>query len=96
MSSPFMGLCMPQGKAFGSAFQFDDGILYSYGIWGWDVEGDSSNYRELNNLITALEQHLVDGTLHGSEVFVFTNNTTTESAVYEGNTTSKRLFSLVC
>lgn len=36
-----------------------------------------------------------NGILHGAEVFVFTDNTTAESAFYKGNTTSKRLFSLV-
>jgi len=49
----------------------------------------------LNNLITSVENLLSDGTLVGAEVFVFTDNFTSESAFYKGNTSSKTLFDLV-
>jgi hypothetical protein len=68
---------------------------YSYGVWVSDHSERSSNYRELNNLVSSIEQHLSDGTFIGAEIYVFTENFTAESAFYKGNTSSKALFDLV-
>jgi len=89
------GFVDASSSGFGSSFTTPSGTYYSYGIWGKDHEGDSSNYRELNNLVTTIEALLADGTLVGAETFVFTDNFTAESAFYKGNTSSKTLFDLV-
>jgi len=89
------GFVDASSSGFGSSFATPQGIVYTYGVWGADQAGDSSNYRELNNLVASLELRTADGTLVGAEVYVFTDNFTAESAFYKGNTSSKRLFQLV-
>jgi hypothetical protein len=53
------------------------------------------NYRELCNLVERLEELVANGTLDGCEVFMFTDTTTTEAALYKGNSSSKHLTKLV-
>jgi hypothetical protein len=82
-------------SGFGSSFTTAKGTFYTYGVWGADQADDSSNYRELNKLVSSLELHVTDGTLVGAEVYVFTDNFTAESAFYKGDRSSKCLFELV-
>ena len=56
---------------------------------------NSSNYRELRNLTDTLEAMADDGELKGTEWFVFTDNSTAESAYAKGSSSSKLLFELV-
>ena len=55
----------------------------------------SSNYRELRNLVEALEDALDKGLLDGREIFMFTDNSTAESAFFKGTSSSELLFDLV-
>jgi hypothetical protein len=71
------------------------GLLFRHGVWGKDADDESSNFKELRNLVEALEEGAASGELHNSEVFIFTDNSTAESVFYKGNTTGKRLFELV-
>jgi hypothetical protein len=89
------GVVDASAGGFGISFTTPRGTYYSYGVWGHDHASDSSNYRELNNLVTSVERLLSDGTLVGAEVFIFTDKFTAELAFYKGNTTSKTLFNLV-
>jgi hypothetical protein len=59
------------------------------------MEGSSSNYRELYNLVDAVENECKDGRLEDAELFLFTDNSTAESAFYRGTSSSKLLFKLV-
>jgi hypothetical protein len=70
-------------------------LLYQYGLWGRDVESDSSNYWELRNLVEVLEDGVSTGVLRHSEVFQFTDNFTAEAAFYRGNSDSRNLFQLI-
>jgi hypothetical protein len=70
-------------------------IRYRFGRWGSDVEGASSNYRELKNLVDVLEEMGEKGELQGIEVFLFTDNSTAEAAFARGSSSSKSLFLLV-
>jgi hypothetical protein len=88
-------LCRCFRGGFGSSFTTPRGIHYTYGIWVKDQTHASSNYRELNNLVSSIENLIADGTLIGGEVYIFTDNFTAESAFYKGNTSSKALFALV-
>jgi hypothetical protein len=45
--------------------------------------------------VERLEELVADGTLEGCEVFIFTDNTTTEAAFCKGNSSSKHLYNLV-
>ena len=55
----------------------------------------SSNWRELNNLVESLEKLCLEHQLGGSEIFIFTDNSTAESAYWKGTSTSKLLFELI-
>jgi len=83
------------GAGFGSSISGASGLRIRYGVWGTDNEGRSSNFRELRNLTEALEDNWETGDLHGAEVFVFTDNSTAESAYHRGTSSSQTLFDLV-
>mmetsp|Transcript_11711 Transcript_11711/g.19385 ORF Transcript_11711/g.19385 Transcript_11711/m.19385 type:complete len:1450 (-) Transcript_11711:1434-5783(-) len=84
------------GKGFG--FTSDDGsgnVRYRIGTWGRDAEDESSNYRELRNLVEAAEEEAKSGKLTSTEFFIFTDNSTAESSFYRGGSSSKLLHELV-
>jgi hypothetical protein len=84
------------GNGFGSTFVLPNSTLqFCHGTWGTDIEDSSSNYRELLNLVMALEHGLGEGSLQHSEVFIFTDNTTAESCFYKGNSPNQHLYSLI-
>jgi hypothetical protein len=55
----------------------------------------SLKYQELYNLVCQLEELVEDETLEGSEVFIFTDNSTAESAFFKGNSSSEHLYGLM-
>ena len=70
-------------------------IWYRLGVWGSDEACESSNYRELANLVQSLESYYTSGELRGIELFLFTDNGTAEAAFYKGSSSSVKLFDLV-
>ncbi len=54
----------------------------------------SSNYKELSNLVQMLQYGAMSKELHETEVFIITDNSTSESVYYRGTSRSKRLFNL--
>ncbi len=56
---------------------------------------ESSNFRELANLVLAIEDAHRRGLLKDAEIFLFTDNSTAELAFYNGTSSSKALFELV-
>jgi len=84
------------GAGFGSSLLLPNGtVAFRQGIWGRDVEASTSNYRELRNLVETIEEGCESGSLLGSELFIFTDNTSAEGAYYRGNSPSQTLFGLV-
>ena len=83
------------GSGFGSSIETPDGMEVRYGTWNEKGSAKSSNFRELGNLIMALEEEAEAGRLAGVELFIFTDNTTAESAFHTGTSSSKTLFELV-
>jgi hypothetical protein len=73
----------------------EDTIHYRFGQWCDTISEQSSNYRELFNLVCRLEEMVKEGSLRGSEVFLFTDNATAESVYYKGNSSSQTLFELM-
>lgn len=65
-------------------------------MWGSGKESGTSNFKEFDNLVETLEvmRDDEDG-LNGVELFMFTDNSVTEGAVYKGSPTSRNLFDLV-
>jgi hypothetical protein len=99
------GFADASGSGFGSSVQLPDSrIQKRYGMWGRDVDDQSSNYRELPNLVDTVEANLSDlhntveanlSDLHESELFLFTDNSTAVAAYYRGNSSNKHLFELI-
>ena len=83
-------------SGFGTTISQASGkIWYRLGVWGTDESEESSNYRELANLVQSLEMYNSAPGLSGTELFLFTDNATAEAAFYKGTSTSKKLFNLV-
>lgn len=83
------------GSGLGSSFKLKSGLRIRFGVWGSDEDDKSSNFRELRNLVEALEDLWVQGELVGVEVFIFTDNSTAERAFYKGSSSSRLLFELI-
>lgn len=83
------------GKGFGATLTGPNEIRHRVGIWGTDPETASSNYRELSNLVEAIEDGVSRGQLKEAEIFLFTDNSTAENAFFKGSSSNRRLFELV-
>ena len=59
------------------------------------MDGESSNLRELTNLVDTLKEMADQDELKGKEIFLFTDNSTSEAAYYSGSSSSEKLFDLV-
>jgi hypothetical protein len=59
------------------------------------MSDESSNLREFTNLVDTLVEMGKQGVLEGTEVFLFTDNSTSEAAFFNGSSTSEKLFELV-
>ena len=89
------GFADASGTGFGSTFLSEEGVRFRIGTWEKDVESNSSNWKEFENVVKGLELEGSKGLLTGASVFLATNNTTVEGCLYKGNSTSEKLFDLV-
>ena len=83
------------GKGFGSSFVVGNEMIFRHGQWAERVEKESSNYRELANLVLAVEEACDSGKMQNCELFLFTDNTTAEGCYYRGTSQSRKLFELI-
>jgi len=84
------------GTGFGSTIMQDDSIGFRIGVWSKQETADkSSNWREFTNVVEALEEEAEGGTLSGTEVYFFTDNSTMKSGIYKGSLWSPKLLDLV-
>jgi len=83
------------GGGFGSTWDSDKGVKYRFGTWGEEEDGSSSNFRELKNLVETLEDMGRVGDIQGMEIFLFTDNSTSESAFFNGSSSSEKLHALI-
>ncbi len=83
------------GKGFGSSLSIRGDLYYRHGQWADQVEEESSNYRELSNLVLTVEEAVGRELLRDCELFLFTDNSTAEGAYYRGTSGSRLLFELV-
>ena len=79
----------------GSIKTWDDRTTVRMGTWGSDADDESSNWRELSNLVEDLESKECSGDLENSWIILATDNSTAEGCLYKGNSPSKKLFELV-
>ena len=70
-------------------------VRFRVGIWSAYEEEESSNFKELCNLVQTLTTEARAGRLKNCEMFLFTDNSTAESCFYNGTSKSKLLHSLV-
>ena len=83
------------GQGFGSSLMIGDVVYYRHGQWNDSHSQESSNYRELANLIYAIEDAYNKGLLIDAELFLFTDSSTAESVFYKGTSSSEKLFNLI-
>ena len=82
-----------ESKGGGDAsFYINDVLLYKYGQWSSSISKASFNFRELRNLVEAIEEHVRKGKLRDCEVLLLTNNLVEVNAFYKGSSSSKTLF----
>jgi hypothetical protein len=92
----YYGFGDASGYAFGGSIQVGDNLWYEYGQWSTQVaEENSSNWRELANLVNFIERSIKQHALAGSKMFIFTDKQTAESAFWKGHSSSPKLFELV-
>lgn len=82
-------------SGFGASFESANGLWFRVGVWGSDEELNTSNFRELCNLVESLERLAASEGIAGFEIFLFTDNSTAEAAFYNGTSSSRKLFQLV-
>jgi len=68
---------------------------YQFETWGPELDDGSSNLRAFTNLADALEEMGRQGNLKNTEVFLFTDNSTSEAAYFNGTSQSPKLFKLI-
>ena len=67
------------GDGFGSAFHINGVLLFRYGQCASVISEASSNYRELRNLVEAMEAHVRNERLRYCKVFHLTYNLVAEN-----------------
>ncbi|KAI2504189.1 hypothetical protein MHU86_10303 [Fragilaria crotonensis] len=81
------------GTGLGATFTCGSGLNFRIGVWGSKEDPESSNWKEFTNVVESLEEEGREGNLDHSEVFMFTDNSTVESCVSRGSSTSPKLLS---
>ena len=93
--SAFYGFGDASSDGFGATIEWKDGIVGRYGLWAGDTSNQSSNYRELLNLVETIEEEGAAGNLVDTEIWLFTDNSTAENCFNKGSSTSRLLHDLV-
>jgi hypothetical protein len=88
------GFADASGSGFGSTIMLEGGIKYRIGTWDSDTEEESSNFREFENVVDTLREEAEAGNLRNALIFLCTDNSTVESALVKGNSSSEKLFEL--
>ena len=85
------GFSDASGAGFGSTFTHGQDVHYCHGIWIDDEAMETSNYRELANLVNTLETGHNSEQFKHAEVWFFTDNTTAEGVFWRGHSPSRKL-----
>ncbi len=95
MNKTIFGFGDASGGGFGSSWEAKGKIIFRFGVWGDEMNGSSSNYKEASNDIKSLETMGKQGLLSGTEIFFFTDNSTAEAVFFNGSSKNEKLFNLV-
>ena len=82
-------------SGFGLTSMENDNLAVEYGTWTEKGSESTSNFREFSNFVCKLEKDTSLGKLAGVELFIFTDNATTESAFHNRTSSSKTLSDLI-
>jgi hypothetical protein len=90
------GFADASGSGLGSTVNIPGiGVWCRIGVWGKDEESQSSNFKEFENVVQTIEEEARNGSLQGTSMYLFTDNSTVEGALFKGNTPSRKLFNLI-
>ena len=82
-------------QVWGSTFTCRSGFNFRIGVWGSEEDPESSNWKEFTNVVESLEDEAKVGNLEGSEVNMFTDNSTVKSCASRGTSSSPKLLNLM-
>ena len=83
------------GSGFGDSFLSESGLSFQQGTWVEQDSAESSNYRELKNCLNAIRREGESGRLRNSFLLFCTDNSTVETALFKGTSTSPKLLECV-
>jgi hypothetical protein len=89
------GFADASGKGFGSTITIDGSLLWRSGQWKEFYKYETSNRREFENIVIALEEYNSKTGIRYVELFTFTDNMVSDNAFYRGTSSSPILFELV-
>ena len=78
------GFADASGSGFGSTILYPDMVKFRHGLWSPKESEESSNYRELQNLVEALEENCTQERLKNVLFILFTDNIVSEAAFAKG------------
>lgn len=81
-------------NGYGAAIHVDDKLNFMYSQWTSAKSEQSSNYRELRNLVNTVEKLYGEGILKNCELFLYTDNSVVDSAYCRGLYSSRLLLFL--
>ena len=88
--SALYGFGDASGKGFGHAIEVQGEVHAEFGQWAGELEDKHSNYKELRNLVNAVEKAYAKGLLQDCELFLFTDNFVAECGYYNGGSNRSR------
>ena len=80
------------GSSYGADVYLHDSVSYRYGQWSSEVSEETSNYRELRNLVDTVEKLYPEECLKNCELLLFTDNILANYAYLKGTLSTKALF----
>ena len=83
------------GKGFGLAYWDLENLQWESGHYGPQLQAESSNFREADNLVRRIEKMEAEGILADKEIFIFTDNSTFEGTFYKGHSTSEKICDII-
>jgi hypothetical protein len=83
-----------QGRLDGTGTN-SSGIHFQIGLWLPEEEEESSNYKELRNLVDTVSEEAMARRLKNCKLFVLTDKSTVEGCIYPRNSKSPYLHALV-
>ena len=91
----YYGFGDASSDGFGATVEREDGLQGRYGLWSASNADQSSNFRELLNLVETIEEEAREARLSDTELWLFTDNSVAESCLTKGSSSSKLLHDLI-